>query len=138
MGLYLGDPEAELREGQGHLPSCSQAGRPRRWLPAAVPVPRAPSRNVPRRPVHPSSHPLHPICLGGKVQADSSLSRVGSQHSAICCANQVGSGQVATPHPGLAPKPIQSSTRSPAAPHLGRKWREREVSTESDKAPGKG
>lgn len=69
------------KQGQGYLLSWAQAGRLRNWLRAATPVPRSSSRNVPRKPLHPSSHPLRSICLDGEALADSYPLGAGSQPS---------------------------------------------------------
>lgn len=79
--------------------------------PGSSVVPRSSSRNVPRRPLHPSTHPQNPICLDGAVRADSSPSWAGSQHSATCWASQVGAGQSVSPSQALP------SGQSGAAPH---------------------
>lgn len=71
--------------------------------PGSSVVPRSSSRNVPRRPLHPSSCPLRPICLDGAVLTDSSPPRAGSQHSATCWASQVGAGQPDSPSQALPP-----------------------------------
>lgn len=69
------------KQGRGYLLSWARAGRLRKRFWVATPIPRSFSSNVPRKPLHPSSHPLLSICLDWEALTDSYPLWAGSQSS---------------------------------------------------------
>lgn len=84
-----------------------------------APVPRFSSRNVPRRPFHPTSLPLHPICPHWEMLADSSPGDWKPALNYLLCLPGRG-GQVASP--SQAPLPGQSRVAPNRCLCLGWGW----------------
>ncbi|KAB1262022.1 hypothetical protein Cadr_000021803 [Camelus dromedarius] len=98
------------KQGQGCLLSWVQT--------CGSVVPRSSSRNFPRRPLHPSSHPLHPVCLDGRCWLTHPLGGWKPALGYRLPVVPVWPSQA--PLPGPVSRPIRSSAQSPLTP--GRGW----------------
>lgn len=84
-------------------------------VPTAVASPGFPSRNVPRRPLHPCPHPLCLICSVREVLGDSSPSQAEKPALGYLLQSHLGVGQVA--NTSWAPPPSQSGQHLATPPY---------------------